>query len=154
MGVVADDFDGQGHLNNAAIVRHLNELRVGYVRERIGPTWGEWLRATGSVVAAREVHVSYESEGFPHEQFVGATRLRRRDGRAAIVEQLVVEAASARVIARAWVVQLLARDGRAIDWPELYWELATAAEGRPIPFRARVERPRWGPPAWPEPETA
>ncbi len=150
--VAADDFDAQGHLNNAAIVRHLNDLRIGYVRANLGEVWIEFLRTSGSVVAAREVHVSYESEGFPDESFVGATRVARRDGLAGIIEQQVREVASARLVARAWVVQLLARDGRAVDWPEFYWPLVEATEGRPIPYRARVPRSPWGPPAWSAPE--
>lgn len=152
--VSPDDFDAQRHLNNAAIVRHLNDLRIAYVRANLGDVWVDFLRTSGSVVAAREVHVSYESEGFPDETFVGATRVARRDGLAAIIEQQVREATSARLVARAWVVQLLARDGRAVDWPDWYWPLVAATEGQPIPYRARVPRAPWGPPEWPVPDDA
>ena len=102
------DFDAQGHLNNAAIVRIFNDLRIAYVQERLGDRWREHLRAEGLVVVAREVHVLYESEGRPDEEYVGAMRYVRREGRAAIIEQRLIEASGARV-ARAWVVQLLAR---------------------------------------------
>ncbi len=68
----ADDFDAQGHLNNAATVRLFNDMRVAYVHGRVGPWWPEQIRANGFVIAAREVHVLYESEGLPGEHFVGA----------------------------------------------------------------------------------
>ncbi len=89
-----DDFDRQGHLNNAAIARLCNDLRIQYIQANVGAPWIEWLQDTGAVVAAREVHISYVSEGFPGENFVGATRITRRDGRAAIVEQRIVEDAT------------------------------------------------------------
>ncbi len=142
------DFDAQGHLNNSAIVRHFNDLRIGYVQANLGDVWIDWLSRTGSVVVAREVHVLYESEGFPDERFVGATRILRRDGLAGILEQRVVEAANARPIARAWVVQLLVKGGRAIAWPDFYWPLVATIEGHTIPHREQVPRAAWGPPAW------
>jgi len=142
-----DDFDAQGHLNNAAVARFCNDLRVGYVRTNLGAPWLEWLRDSGSVIAAREVHLSYESEGFPHKSFVGATRVLRRDGLAAIIEQMVVEAGG-RIVARAWVVQLVVRDGSAVEWPDFYWPLVETIEGRPIPHRAKVPRVPFGPPLW------
>ncbi len=148
LDLLGDDFDRQGHLNNAAIARLCNDLRVAYIQANIGEPWIEWLRNSGAVVAAREVHISYVSEGFPGEEFVGATRITRRDGRAAIVEQRIVEAVSGRVVADAWVVQLLVLDGQVVDWPAFYWDLVERAEGRPVPYRISVPRPPWGPPAW------
>ncbi len=145
-----DDFDAQGHFNNAAIVRHFNDLRIGYVRDNLGSAWIDWLRSTGAVVLAREVHVSYESEGLPHERFVGSTRVARRDGRAAIIEQRIGELHTERTVANAWVVQLLGRDGRAIEWPDFYWPLVEQTEGRPIPHRASLPRAPFGPPPWPD----
>jgi acyl-CoA thioesterase FadM len=146
-----DDFDAQGHLNNAAIARHFNDLRVAYVQARLGVPWLDWLRTSGSVVVAREVHLLYETEGYPHESFTGATRVLRRDGRAGIIEQRVVETGSGRPVARAWIVQLLAREGRAVDWPDFYWDLVAAAEGHAIAQRDRprdgAARSPWGPPA-------
>jgi acyl-CoA thioesterase FadM len=146
----ADDFDAQGHLNNAAVARYCNDLRVGYVRTNLGAPWLEWLRDTGSVIAAREVHLSYESEGFPNESFIGATRILRRDGKAVIIEQMVIESGG-RVVARAWVVQLVVRDGRAVEWPDFYWPLVETTEGRPIPHRPSPQRPPFGPPPWDNP---
>lgn len=147
--VRADDYDSQGHLNNAAIARHLNDLRVAYIRACIGAMWGDWLREHAAVVAAREVHISYVSEGRPGEAFVGATRIRRRDGKAVIVEQRIVEATTGRVVADAWIVQLLVRGGAVVDWPPVYLERAAAAEGRPIPERDATPRQPFGPPPWP-----
>jgi acyl-CoA thioesterase FadM len=138
------DYDAQGHLNNAAIVRLFNDLRIAYIRREIGDRWTDYLRAEGIVVVAREVHVLYESEGLPSETYVGAMRYVRREGRAAVIEQRLIEGRSGRPVARAWVVQLLARDGSVADWPDFYFELVAAAEGRTIERRASVRRD-WGP---------
>jgi acyl-CoA thioesterase FadM len=140
----ADDFDGQGHLNNAAIVRIFNDLRIAYVHERLGARWIEHLIGERLVVVVREAHVLYESEGAPEEKYVGAMRYVRREGRAAIIEQRLVEASDAREIARGWFVQLLARDGRAVDWPDFYFDLVAGVEGHPIEQRPSNRRP-WGP---------
>ena len=139
----ADDFDRQGHLNNAAIVRIFNDLRITYVQE-LDIRWREHLGAEGLVVVAREVHVLYESEGRPGEEYVGAMRYVRREGRAAIIEQCLTEASEARAVARAWVVQLLVRDGAVVDWPDFYFDLVAAVEGAPIEQRPTLRRP-WGP---------
>jgi acyl-CoA thioesterase FadM len=141
---VPDDYDRQGHLNNAAIVRIFNDLRVAYVQQRLDVRWREHLGTERLVVVAREVHVLYESEGRPGEEYVGAMRYVRREGRAAIIEQCLTEASEARVIARAWVVQLLARDGRVVDWPDFYFELVAEVEGAPIEQRPSFRR-AWGP---------
>jgi acyl-CoA thioesterase FadM len=138
------DFDRQGHLNNAAIVRIFNDLRVAYVQDRVDIRWREHLGAERLVVVAREVHVLYESEGLPGEEYVGAMRYVRREGRAAIIEHCLTEASAARAIARAWVVQLLVRDGGVVDWPEFYFGLVAEVEGAPIEQRPGFRRP-WGP---------
>jgi acyl-CoA thioesterase FadM len=140
----AGDFDAQGHLNNAAIVRIFNDLRIAYVYERLDARWREHLGAERVVVVAREAHVLYESEGLPAEEYVGAMRYVRREGRAAIIEQRLVEAHAARPVASGWFVQLLARDGRVVDWPDFYFELVAAVEGHEIERRASNHRP-WGP---------
>jgi acyl-CoA thioesterase FadM len=141
-----DDFDTQGHLNNAAIVRLLNDLRMGFVHSCLGQRWTDHLGAEGVVVVARELHVLYETEGLPGESFVGGVRVSRRQGKAGIVEQRLVESAAGRPIARAWVVQLLVREGVAVPWPDWYWELVAGAQGGPVPGAAPVARPAWGPP--------
>lgn len=138
------DFDAQGHLNNAAIVRIFNDIRIAYVQQRLGDRWRRHLRAEGIVVVAREVHVLYESEGLPAEEYVGAMRYVRREGRGAIIEQRLSEAVSARPVARAWVVQLLALDGSAVDWPDFYFGLVAEVEGREIEQHPSVRR-EWGP---------
>lgn len=138
------DYDAQGHLNNAAIVRIFNDVRIAYVQHRLGDRWRDHLRETRLVVVAREVHVLYESEGLPGEEYVGAMRYLRREGRAAIIEQRLIEATTARAVARAWVVQLLARDGNVADWPDFYFGLVAEVEGQEIEQRPSVRR-RWGP---------
>jgi acyl-CoA thioesterase FadM len=138
------DFDAQGHLNNAAIVRIFNDIRIAYIRERIGDRWTEHLRVERLVVVAREVHVLYESEGLPEERYMGAMRYVHREGRGAVIEQRLIEATTARPVARAWVVQLLARDGTVADWPPFYFALVAEAEGRAIEERPSVRR-EWGP---------
>ena len=47
-------------------------------------------------------------------------------------------------VARAWVVQLLARDGGVADWPDFYFALVAEAEGAAIEQRPSVRR-EWGP---------
>jgi hypothetical protein len=88
--------------------------------------------------------VLYESEGLPAEEYLGAMRYAHREGRAAVIEQRLVEASTARAVARAWVVQLLARDGKVVDWPDFYFDLVAQAQGREIEERPSVRRP-WGP---------
>ena len=140
------DFDGQEHLNNAATVRLFNDMRVAYVHGRIGSWWPDEIRANGYVIAAREVHVLYESEGRPGEQFVGGMKYVGRNGKAAVLEQRIVEAGVGRPIARAWVVQLLVRGGDVVEWPARYFERVAEIEQRAIPVRPRAEVKPWGPP--------
>ena len=142
----SDDFDAQGHLNNASTVRLFNDVRIAYVRGEVGDEWVEMLRRDRLVVAAREVHVLYESEGLPNEEFVGAMRYVRREGKGAVLEQRLVEAATGRPVARAWVVQLLVGDGRVVDWPDAYFRRVEAIEGRPIPVGPRRPASGWAPP--------
>ena len=141
-----DDFDAQGHLNNAATVRLFNDLRVAYVHGRVGAWWPEEIRANGFVIAARELHVLYESEGMPGEELVGAMKYVGRDGKAAVLEQRIVEANSGRPIARAWVVQLLVQEGQVVEWPARYFDRVAEIEGSVIPARPRTEPRPWGPP--------
>jgi acyl-CoA thioesterase FadM len=143
---VTDDFDAQGHLNNAATVRLFNDLRIAYVQGEIGFEWAATLRRDAIVVAAKEVHVLYESEGFPGEEFVGAMRYVRREGKASVLEERIVEAATGRPVARAWVLQLLVQNGTVIDWPDLYFARVAEIEGREIPVEPRRHTP-WGPPS-------
>jgi len=138
------DFDTQGHLNNAAIVRLFNDMRMEYIRRYLGEPWTEFLRTEGIVVVAREVHVLYESEGLPSEEYVGAMRYSRREGRGAIIEQRIIEAATGRPVARAWVSQVLVRNRAVADWPDFYFTLVAEAEGRTIEQRPSVRR-EWGP---------
>ena len=141
------DFDAQGHLNNASTVRLFNDLRVAYVRAEVGEQWIETLRREEFVVAAREVHVLYESEGLPGESFVGALRYLRREGKAAVLEQRLVESSTGRAVARAWVVQLLVQRGTVVDWPDSYFSRVASIEGRVIPVGPRRPAADWGPPS-------
>jgi acyl-CoA thioesterase FadM len=141
------DFDAQNHLNNAATVRLFNDLRVAYVRGEVGDEWVTIIREDGLVVAAREVHVLYESEGMPGEAFVGALRYIRREGKAAVLEQRLVEATTGRPVARVWVLQLLVQNGTVVDWPDAYFARVAEIEGREIPIIPRRPAVPWGPPA-------
>jgi acyl-CoA thioesterase FadM len=140
----SDDFDQQGHLNNAATVKLFNDLRVAYVRGEVGFEWVETLRRDALVVAARELHVLYESEGLPGERFVGGMRYVRREGKATVLEERLVETTTGRPVARAWVVQLLVQNGTVVDWPDLFFERVAVIEGRAIPTGPRRHTP-WGP---------
>jgi acyl-CoA thioesterase FadM len=140
------DFDRQGHLNNAATVRIFNDARIAYVRESIGDWWIDAIEVQRFVIAARELHVLYESEGMPGETFVGAMRYVRREGKALVLEQRLLEAVTARPIARAWVVQLLVQDGAVVEWPARYVARVEAIEQCSLPLRPRGNVARWGPP--------
>ncbi len=144
---VADtDYDRQGHLNNAAIVRMFNDMRISYVFEHVGTWWGDEIGAQGYVVAARELHVLYESEGRPGERYTGGMKYVGREGKAAHLEQRIVERATARPVARAWVVQLLVQHGHVVPWPERFFDVVAQIEGRAIPARERGPARPWGPP--------
>jgi len=143
----AEDFDTQGHLNNAAAARLLNDLRVAYVHGKIGAWWPEEIRANEFVIAARELHVLYESEGRPGERFVGGMKYVGREGKSAVLEQRIVEASDGRAIVRAWVVQLLVQRGTVVAWPARYFERVGEIEGAEIPWRPRSDPRPWGPPA-------
>ncbi len=103
------------------------------------------LRRDGFVVAAREVHVLYESEGLPGESFVGAMRYVRREGKAAVLEQRLVEAATG-ASGRAGVGRAAARAGRhrrRLARP--YFARVAEIEGREIPTRPAPARRGVGP---------
>ena len=143
---IESDFDAQGHLNNAATVRLFNDLRIAYVQGEVGFEWVELLRRDTIVVAAKEVHVLYESEGFPGETLVGGMRYVRREGKASVLEERLVESTTGRPVARAWVVQLLVQSGTVIEWPDLYFSRVAEIEGRDIPIGPR-RHDEWGPPS-------
>jgi acyl-CoA thioesterase FadM len=145
--VDADRDEYQDHLNNTAAIRMFNELRVAYIAARFAPRWPKYLRAESLTVVVRELHALYESEGWMHERYVGATRIAERRGLAGILEQRLVEAATARPLARVWIVQLLVgADGRVTDWPPWWWDLVAGVQGEPARTVDLVTRPAWGPP--------
>jgi hypothetical protein len=88
----------------------------------------------------------YESEGLPGESFVGGMRYVRREGKASVLEERLVDAATARPVARAWVVQLLVQNGTVVEWPDLYFARVAEIEGREISIVPRRHTP-WGPPS-------
>jgi acyl-CoA thioesterase FadM len=141
----ASAFDGQGHLNNAGVGQIFNDLRVAYMITA-HPELGRSLGERGCVVAVRETHILFESQGMPDERLVGGTRIEGRRGRAQIAEQRIVEDATGRPIARAWLVHLVLRDGRVVDWPDGYWERVAELEGRAMPSRPRITAAPFGPP--------
>ncbi|MEX2254305.1 MAG: thioesterase family protein [Acidimicrobiia bacterium] len=144
---VPEDGDRyQDHLNNGAPVRMFNELRMAYVAAHLAPDWARYVRRSSRTVVVRELHVQYESEGWLHEEFVGATRWAARRGKAGLVEQRLVEAASGRPFARAWVVQLLVGAEGVEHFPDWFWEAVAGIERGPIPEWPSDRRP-WGPPA-------
>lgn len=135
----------QDHLNNGAPVRMFNELRMAYVAAHLAPDWPRFIRRSGRTVVVRELHVQYETEGWLHERFVGATRWAARRGKAGLVEQRLVEATTARPLARAWVVQLLVGEQGVEAFPDWFWEAVAEIEGAPIPEWDAARAP-WGPP--------
>jgi acyl-CoA thioesterase FadM len=144
---VPEDADRyQDHLNNSAPVRMFNELRMAYVAARLAPDWPRFVRRSNRTVVVRELHVQFDTEGWMHERFVGATAWRARRGKSGLVEQRLVEATTGRSLARAWVVQLLVgTDGRVEAFPDWFWDAVAVVEGAPVPEWAADRRP-WGPP--------
>lgn len=146
--IPADRDRWQDHVDNTGIVRMCSELRTAYSAARLAPDWPRHLRRSGSTVLVREQHVRYDREVWMHERLVGGTRMAQQRGKAVVVEHALTEATSGAVVAAAWVVQLhLGPDGRVAAFPDLYWDLVTAAEGRPVPRVGAPPRPPWGPPA-------
>jgi len=140
------DYDGQGHLNNAAVVRLFDEQRRAYIFSGIGAWWPREIGEQRYVVAARELHVLYESEGHPGERYVGGMKYVRVEGKATIAEQRIVEVDAGRAVARAWIVHLLVQDGRVVEWPTHYIDAVAEIEGQLIPVRPPRRDRRWGPP--------
>ncbi len=144
--LLPEHIDGQGHLNNAAVARILNDLRVAYIFAGPGPRWGEFLRAGRRTVVVRELHVAYDREATITDELVGCVRVSARRGKAKIVEQRIVDAVRDLVVARAWVVQLLVEDGAVVPFPDFYWEAVAVAEGRVVEPEPRAAPTEWGPP--------
>ncbi|MGZ4795589.1 MAG: acyl-CoA thioesterase [Acidimicrobiia bacterium] len=145
----SDHIDGQGHLNNAAVARILNDLRVAYIGAGPGARWGEYLRVDRPrrTVVVRELHIAYDREATIDDALLGCVRVSERRGKAKIVEQRIVDSARDLVVARAWAVQLFVEDGTVRDFPDFYWDAIAVAEGREIPRRPRAPVTAWGPPA-------
>lgn len=144
----AEHIDGQGHLNNAAVARILNDLRVAYIGAGPGPGWGEYLHTPGHrrTVVVRELHVAYDREATIDDELAGCVRVSARRGKAKIVEQRIVDVRADAVVARAWVVQLFVEDGRVRDFPDFYWDAIATAEGRAVPPGPRPADIPFGPP--------
>lgn len=141
-----EHIDHQGHLNNAAVARILNDLRVEYIFSGPGEPWRDHLRAEGLTVVVRELHIAYDREATIDDELVGCVRVSARQGKAKIVEQRIVDAARDLPVARAWAVQLLVRDGAVVEFPQFYWDAVAAVEGRVIPPEPRIPATEWGPP--------
>lgn len=141
------DIDRQAHLNNAAVARILNDLRVAYIAHGPGMGWRDYLAAERLTVVVRELHISYDREATIDDELVGCVRVVARRGKAKILEQRLVDAARDLVVAKAWVVQLVVRSGTVIEFPEFYWDAVAAVEGRVIPPEPRGPSTGWGPPA-------
>ncbi len=141
----ADRDEFQDHLNNMAAMRMFNELRIAYVAARYAPDWPRFVRRGALAVVVRELHVAYESEGWMHEGYVGATRVAQRRGKAVVLEQRLVEASTARPLARAWILQLVVGADGVTDWPDWYFEMVAEVQGAPVPDVPATRAP-WGPP--------
>jgi acyl-CoA thioesterase FadM len=143
----AEHFDWQGHLNNSTAVKLLESSRILYITEGLGREVRRSMWET-AVVVVRELHVSYESEGFPGEQYRCGVRAASRTEKAFVIEQELVERTNGRVLLQAWVVMLVVgRDeGRAVAIPDWYWERMEQLEGHAIPTDPPAPRRPWGPP--------
>jgi len=144
--LTAEHIDRQGHLNNAAVARILNDLRISYIYAGPGDRWRDHIRSEGLTVVVRELHIAYDREATIDDELVGCVRVSARQGKAKIVEQGIVDSARDLVVARAWAVQLLVRNGEVIAFPDFYWDAVAAAEGHVIPPQPRAPETAWGPP--------
>ena len=142
-----DRDEHQDHLSNIGAVRLFNDLRVAYVAAHLAPEWPRYVRREGRTVVVRELHVQYESEGWMTERYVGAVRWAQRRGKAGLVEQRLVEATTARPLARAWVVQLYVTRTGVEAFPDFFWDMIAEIEGAPVPAADGAARAPWGPPA-------
>ncbi len=140
------DVDMQAHLNNAAIARILNDLRVAYVFAGPGLAWRDHLVREGLVVVVRELHVRYDREAVLDDELAAGVRVSQRRGKAKVVEQRIVDVRRDAVVAEAWAVQLIVQAGRVVEFPDFYWDSIAAIEGGPVPVAAPGPRPAWGPP--------
>ena len=140
------DIDSQDHVNNAAVARIFNDLRMAYVDNGPGAPWRAYIDAQDLTVAVRELHISYDREAMIDDELVGCVRVVARRGKAKIVEQRLVDAARDLVVAKAWVVQLVVENGSVIEFPDFYWAAVAAVEGRVIPPEPRSPTTAWGPP--------
>ncbi len=61
------------------------------------------------------------------------------------MEQRLVEATTARPLARAWIVQLLVGADGVEAFPDWFWEAVAELEGAPVPEWDAPRTP-WGPP--------
>ena len=121
-------------------MRIFNDIRIAYIYEQIGDRWREHLAAEQLVVVAAEVHVLYESEGLPGEEYVGAMRYVRREGRAAIIEQRLIEADRGAWRSRGRGSCSSSRaTARVVDWPPFYFD--ARRRGRGPRDRAATELP-------------
>ena len=94
-------------------------MRIEYVHGRVGRVVaGGRFRRSGYVIAAREVHVLYESEGLPGEEFIGGMKYVRREGRPRSRNNASSSRQPAERVARAWVVQLLVQQRQVVEWPD------------------------------------
>jgi acyl-CoA thioesterase FadM len=144
--IAGDQDEHQDHLSNIGVVRMFNDLRVAYVAARLAPDWPRFVRREGRTVVVRELHVQYESEGWMHDRYVGGIRWAERRGKASLLEQRLVEATTARPLARAWVVQLFVAQTGVEAFPDWLWEMIAEVEGGPVPVSDGASRAPWGPP--------
>lgn len=140
-----EHFDRQNHLNNVAALDLLQSARVKYVTDglRSDELRARWLE---HIVVVRELHVRYESEGFPHQSFRVGVRAVSRTDKAYVLDQILVEAATGRTVVQAWVVmQFVGREtGRVVQIPEWFWSQMEQMEARSMPPVTRAREP-WGP---------
>ncbi len=141
-----EHIDHQGHLNNAAVARILNDLRIAYIFSGPGERWRDHLRTETLTVVVRELHIAYDREATIDDRLVGCVRVSARRGKAKIVEQRIVDAARDLTVARSWAVQLLVRSGVVVEFPDFYWDAVAAVERRVIPAEPRAAVTEWGPP--------
>ena len=127
-----DHYDVQGHLNNAAAIRIIQDLRVTYMRDVLGRRRIEGM-ARGHIVGVREMVTSYIAQAHPGEQLYGGCRILGRSRRSWCFDELICTAD--RVVVRCRLIECAIHDGRAVEVPADFWAAVEQAEGRELPIR-------------------
>lgn len=127
-----EHYDTQGHLNNVAAIRIFQDIRVIYMRDRVGRRRLNLLPRE-YVIGVRELVTSYLTEARPGEQLYAGCRVLGRSRRSWCFDEVITTAD--RVVARLRLIECAISEGKAIEVPAALWAAVEAVEGRDLPVR-------------------